>query len=96
VPGVQTQALQRPPVQVELLGHDMARVLSPSALQMVTDVDDPHVVAAGVQLQARHVPLWHDCMAAHAVAVYPRPSGLHTRRSDIEAQLTAPGTHTWA
>lgn len=88
---MQTQALQRPSVQVEVLGHDIERVLSPSALHTVTDVDEPQVVAPGVQLHARQTPEEHDCLSAQAAGVYPRPSGLQTRRSVMEPQLAVPG-----
>ena len=95
-PGVHTHDEQRPSVQLDPAGQDIARVPRPSALQIATEVLVWQVVLPGVQLHGRHAPREQDSIAAHSVGVYPRPSGLHTRRWVIEAQLAEPGEHTWA
>lgn len=43
-------------------------------------------------MRAMQRPPLHDSVPAHGVEVYPRPSGLHTRRSLSDPQLSAPGT----
>jgi hypothetical protein len=71
-------------------GHALAEVLCPSAAQTARRVPS-HDTAPGVHRHDAHRPAEQLAPDAHAIAVLPSPSALHTLAIVGDAQVDAPG-----
>ena len=90
MPGVHTHDEHVPPAQLDEPGHVRVIEEVPSLEHARTVCASTHVDEPGTHASVWHVPATQRCIVPQAVAVLPRPSGLHTERVFASLHVAVP------